>query len=720
MATKAELAAEQAHLDRAHARLEELRAANEAVLAEALRGEAGGTHQARVEREAMVETTLRRLSALTIGPVPLCFGRIDTEDDEAFHIGRLAVADEDQTPLVVDWRAPVAEPFYRATGRHPLGLRRRRHFLIEGRHLEAMEDEHFALAPGDGEDPDALQGPGALLAALDRSRSGQMRDIVATVQREQDEAIRAPLPGMLVVQGGPGTGKTAVALHRAAYLLYTHRFPLERQGLLVVGPNRVFLRYIEQVLPSLGETGAELSTVAGLVGDLEPTPGADGPRTAALKGDVRMAALLRRAVSDRQRALTSELTLLVGRHRLVLPASATVEIVAAARRGGGTHNRRRSLVERLIGQRLLDLLRRRDPDAGHTVSDLVRILRRDPIGRAALERMWPVLSAEELLHDLFGSPALLTLAGRGLLRAGERRLLYRARARSVDHVTWTGPDLALLDEARALLGPPLGRPSRVGRSDADEEGPRTYGHIVVDESQDLSPMELRLVARRSLNGSMTLVGDLAQATGALAPTRWDDVLTHLRTERDVRIVELSVNYRTPSELMAMADRVLAAALPGHRSPRSVRSTGTTPVVRAVRGGESLVDAVARAVSVERAAGPGRSVAVIAAANAVDELAAGLRRAGISFGEAPARGLDQEVTLVPVELAKGLEFDVTVVVEPAELVARSAQGLRALYVALTRATRRLVVIHARALPEPLERAVDELEVERDGELYPLRV
>ncbi|MHB8669009.1 MAG: HelD family protein [Acidimicrobiales bacterium] len=722
MSTRADLEAEQAHLDRAHARLEALRTANEAVLADALRGEAGGTHQARVEREAMVETTLRRLSALAIGPAPLCFGRIDTEDDEAFHIGRLAVADEDQTPLVVDWRAPVAEPFYRATGRHPLGLLRRRHFLIEGRRLEAIEDEHFALGTGDGnpDDAEALQGPGALLAALDRSRSGQMRDIVATVQREQDEVIRAPLPGVLVVQGGPGTGKTAVALHRAAYLLYTHRFPLERQGVLVVGPNRVFLRYIEQVLPSLGETGAELSTLAGLVGDIEPTASApDPPETAALKGDARMAALVRRAVQDRQRALATDLSLVVDRHRLVLPAPATAEIVAAARRSAGTHNRRRSLVERLIGQRLLAILRRRDPEDGRSVPDLVRLLRRDPAGRAALERMWPVLSAEELLHDLFGSPALLALAGRRLLSVEERRLLSRPRAPAVGDVAWTAADLALLDEARVLLGPAPGRPTRVGRADTDEQGPRTYGHVVVDESQDLSPMELRLVGRRSLNGSMTLVGDLAQATGALAPTRWDDVVAHLRTERDVRIVELSVNYRTPAELMAMAEPVLAAALPGHRSPRSVRATGVVPVVRAVAGEEALVDAVARAVMVERDSSPGRSVAVIAAAPATEQMASALRSAGVTFGEAPARGLDQEVTLLPVELAKGLEFDVTVVVEPAELVARSAQGLRALYVALTRSTRRLVVVYARPLPEPLERAVALIDVDHEGDVNALR-
>src|SRR5687767_6600962 len=287
-----ELEAEQAHIDRAYERLEALRATARETLDIVLK-QRGGTFQAVEEREVMVGTMLQRLSQLDIGRESLVFGRIDRDEGEHFHIGRLAVSAEDQEPLVVDWRAPVAEPFYRATGRHPLGLRRRRHFLAEGRRLLAIEDEHFGVEgeePGeDGEEAGlGLVGTGVLLAALERSRTGRMRDIVATVQREQDEIIRAPLPGVLVVQGGPGTGKTAVALHRAAYLLYTHRFPLERQGVLVVGPNPLFLTYISHVLPSLGETGVALTTVEGLRPEVRARR-SEPVAVARVKGDARMA-----------------------------------------------------------------------------------------------------------------------------------------------------------------------------------------------------------------------------------------------------------------------------------------------------------------------------------------------------------------------------------------------------------------------------------------------
>jgi DNA helicase IV len=297
VASHPDLQAEQAYIDTAYDRLEQMRATAQETLAEALK-QRGGTFQAVEEREVIVRTTLQRLEQLDIGRESLIFGRIDQAVGDSFHIGRLAVSSSDQEPLVVDWRAPVAEPFYRATGRHPMGLRRRRHYATTGRRLRGIEDEIFS-AEGDGAsgtDDFELVGTGALLAALERSRSGQMRDIVATVQREQDEIIRADLPGVLVVQGGPGTGKTAVALHRAAYLLYTYRFPLERQGVLVVGPNTVFLRYIGQVLPSLGESGVTLSTVEGLVATAR-VRGVDDRTAARVKGDARMARLLARAVS---------------------------------------------------------------------------------------------------------------------------------------------------------------------------------------------------------------------------------------------------------------------------------------------------------------------------------------------------------------------------------------------------------------------------------------
>ena len=335
MASHPGLQEEQAHIDRAYERVESMRAAALSLLDSILR-QRGGTPQALAERDVMVRTTLHRLEQLETGREALCFGRIDREDGESFHIGRLAVSGEDQEPLVVDWRAPVAEPFYRATGRHPMGLVRRRHFATEGRRVVGIEDEVFGLlgdaagGPDDGASDDghgALLGSGALLAALQRSRSGRMRDIVATVQKEQDEVIRADLPGVLVVQGGPGTGKTAVALHRAAYLLYTHRFPLERQGVLMVGPNPLFLRYIEQVLPSLGESGVALTTVEGLVPHVR-VRGEDTALAARVKADPRMARVVARAVRDRQRPLRQDLEVGFEGFSLRLTAEATVQIRA--------------------------------------------------------------------------------------------------------------------------------------------------------------------------------------------------------------------------------------------------------------------------------------------------------------------------------------------------------------------------------------------------------
>src|SRR3954447_8725569 len=356
MASHPDLEAEQAHIDHAYRRLDAMRATAEAMLRDAF-AQGAGTMQSLTERDVMVRTTLNRLEQLQLGREALIFGRIDraSEDGwpgEAFHIGRLAVSDDDQDPLVVDWRAPVAEPFYRATGRHPMGLTRRRHFITEGRTVAGIEDEIFTADGIIGESSGlGLAGPGALLAALERSRTGHMRDIVATVQREQDEIIRAPLAGVLVVQGGPGTGKTAVALHRAAYLLYTHRFPLERQGVLVVGPHPLFLRYIEHVLPSLGESGADMSTVSGLVLDARVS-GADRPEAARVKGDPRMVQFIRRAVQDRQRPLRYDLTVGFGPHTLRMTAAESADLVASVRRRPGSHNARRRQVEALLFRRL--------------------------------------------------------------------------------------------------------------------------------------------------------------------------------------------------------------------------------------------------------------------------------------------------------------------------------------------------------------------------------
>lgn len=704
MAPHPDLAAEQAFIKEAYARLAEMRAAVAARVEEALANGHGGTPQARTERDVVVRTGLARLEQLDLTGRSLVFGRIDRlapgADDEAvtggggpvetFHIGRLGVLSGSLEPLVVDWRAPIAEPFYRATGRDPMGVVRRRHFATEGEELLGIEDEELSLA---GVDATARDAPsGALLAALARARSGHMRDIVATVQAEQDEVIRAPLPGVLVVQGGPGTGKTAVALHRAAYLLYTYRFPLERQGVLVVGPNQVFLRYINQVLPSLGESGVVLSTVEGLVPGLRPRA-SEPAALSRLKGDARMARLLAKAVRDRQRPLRRALEVGFGAATLRLTPDESARIVQTARRARGAHNARRKVVERLVLAHLAGQVRaERGPASGRPPradGDLQAELRRDAAVVAALDRMWPRLTGEELVHDLFGAAPLLRLAGAGLFSASELVALERPRSGDPDAIPWTAADLALVDEARALLGPL--------RPGTEPEAVRTYGHILVDEVQELTPMELRVLARRSLSGSMTLVGDLAQATGPAAPSSWADLTRHLGVEAPLRLVELGVNYRTPAPLLSLAAAVLEEAAPGLVAPVSLRGDGDVPEVRRVGPAELVAEVTEAATALREELGAGTVGVVCPAA-----LHPGLAEA---LGDAarPDAPLEAPIAVLPIGIVKGLEFDAVVVVEPAELV-EEAEGLRALYVALTRATRSLVVVHAQPLPPALARVV----------------
>ncbi|HVE47140.1 MAG TPA: AAA family ATPase [Acidimicrobiales bacterium] len=720
MSSHPDLPSEQAHIDRAYERVAALRASASDLL-DAIFLQRGGTPQSVAERDVLVRTTLHRLEQLELGSESLCFGRIDRADGEAFHIGRLAVSSEDQEPLVVDWRAPVAEPFYRATGVHPMGLSRRRHFATEGRRLLGIEDEVF----GEGGDELAVAGSGALLSALERSRSGRMRDIVATVQREQDEIIRADLAGVLVVQGGPGTGKTAVALHRAAYLLYTYRFPLERQGVLLIGPNPVFLRYIGQVLPSLGESGVALSTIAGLVPGVRARA-VDTDVAARAKGDARMAKVLARAVKDRQRPLKQSVQVGFEGFSLELGARQSEAIVASARRRPGAHNVRRRHVEALVARHLHEEYQRAserrrrtglwvdqraggnddgpgeddEPTApevaegGLSQAELWWRLRRLPSVTDALDRMWPLLIPEELLHDLYGAKPLLRLAGRGILSDAELAALHRPRSYTLADIPWTAEDLPLLDEARVLLG---ARTRSRARQAAEEI--RSYGHIVVDEAQDLTPMQLRMLGRRSISGSMTVVGDVAQATGARAPSGWDEIVAHLPRRRPGHYTELSVNYRTPAEIMDFAAKVLAVAAPHLKPPRSVRSTGEAPVIVKARSDE-LAERVAALAHDETTEVDGGTVAVVTMPSLLEDLAAALEAKGVPFSRADRQGIEAPVTLIPVSTVKGLEFDSVVVVEPAAIVSGSAQGLRSLYVALTRATRRLTIVHAEPLPEML--------------------
>ncbi len=707
-----DLADEQAYIDNAYECLRvsrehawRMRDLNEADL--------GGTFQARFERNAFDEALLKRLADLELGGSSLVFGRIDRSAEspdavESFHIGRLAVADVEREPVVIDWRAPVAEPFYRATGRNSMGLVRRRHFAVEGQRLLGIEDElfgdgHLGLGHDDGLDsassagPEGLRGYSTLLAALERGRTGTLGDIVATIQGEQDEIIRSPQHGVLVVQGGPGTGKTVVALHRAAYLLYTHRFPLEDQGVLVIGPNRVFLRYIERVLPSLGEAGVEQVVLSDLVPGVQflrpdDRVGADTPTAARLKGDVRMSDVIDQAIGDRERPLRDDLVIPFRTGYVRLRAEESARIVKAARRRFRRHNSGRKFVENELWSALAASFH--DPEIGPlSVKDT---LRGTAEIREALDRMWPLLTPAQLLHDLFGSKALLKLAARGVLDESEALALFRPRADSVDDVRWTPADVALLDDARDVLGPKPGRNGKI--DDADEI--RTYGHIVIDEVQDLTPMQLKMATRRSLNGAMTIVGDLAQATGPLAPTDWDDVLAHLPDRRPSRVIGLSVGYRIPGQIMELANRVMAVATPSLRSPVSVRVGDAQPVIVRADSPAGLGQAVADEVRSLTASIPGGSLGVIAPDSMIDDLSEHLTADGVNHGTATRTGLDEGVTLVPVSVVKGLELDAVVVVEPARIVSDHEHGMRSLYVALTRPTQRLSIVHADELPEPL--------------------
>lgn len=695
-----EVAAEQAHIDRAHQLLDEAR-----ERARKLRGMVevgrGGTTQARYERDVIEGSVQNRLGQLQLGSASLIFGRIDLDSDDRFYIGRLAVSDERQEPVVVDWRAPVAEPFYRATGRDPMGLIRRRHFVSRGRELLDIEDELFDLDQLD----EGFQGHGALLAALDQNRDGQLRDIVATIQGEQDEIIRDPLKGMLIVQGGPGTGKTVVALHRAAYLLYTHRFPLEGQGVLVVGPNRLFLRYIEQVLPSLGEAGVYLTVLADLLKDLFDDVRVtlpDNSSSAAVKGNERMVSVIGRAIKDRERGLRKDLTVGFGLTRLRITVNQSRQIVREARRRYRRHNAARKYVEKEFFAALANS-HNSEPDP----ENVQYRLRRNPRVMEALEWMWPVLTPAQLLRDLYGSEALLASAGRNQLLEQEWMALFRQRGESLAEYRWSDGDVPLLDEAYAGLGPRLDRDRK-----AQDPELRTFGHIVVDETQDHTPMALRMIARRSLNGSMTLVGDIAQATAPGAASNWDQVLTYLPSRtKEPRVRELTLSYRIPAPNLELANKVLALAAPDLASPKAVRSVGTPP--RVIRVEQERIssdyDLVQRAVALveeESNALGGGSVAVIAPLSLIDQIDVALEAKGIDYGRATTASrnvsgpLHPKIALMPVQLVKGLELDGTVVIEPATMLEEEPQGLRALYVALTRSTKRLAIIHERELPAVL--------------------
>ncbi|WP_180937016.1 HelD family protein [Nocardioides ungokensis] len=643
-----------------------------------------------VSREVLESTFALRMKQLADDPtVPLFFGRLD-HDTETFHIGRRHISDPTGEPMVIDWRAPVSLPFYRASRVEPMGVARRRRYGFQHGRLTAFEDEQL-IGGHDSEEHSAI-----LEAEIERPRVGPMRDIVATIQPEQDVIVRSDLSRTVCVQGAPGTGKTAVGLHRAAYLLYAHREQLTRQGVLVVGPNASFLRYIRDVLPALGEIDATQSTIEELVARTlrEQDPrwevrGEDTAAVATLKGDARMAEVLRRALWAHVQAPDEGLVVPRGARRWRVAAYEAEELVASLRQRGVRYGAARAMVPQSLAHRILVKMEL----AGDSPDDRVQnaVARSKPVKDYA-KTLWPAVEPARLVWRLLSDPDFLAAAAEGVLDADEQALLLWSRPpRSPGSTRWSLADAVLVDEAADLV-----------------ERTPSLAHIVADEAQDLSPMMLRALARRSSTGSLTVLGDLAQATTPWATRSWAEALGHLG-KPDAHVEQLTRGFRVPGEVIEYAARLLPHIAPDLEPPTSVRrSRGELAVVPWVAAGDGstreLVDAVRAAVAREG------SVGLIAPDAVLDEVGGALRDAGIGFavlGDEPADAqeteFDAHLDLVPAGLAKGLEFDHVVLLEPAGIVAGEPDrvtGLRRLYVCLTRAVTSLVVLHSEPLPSEL--------------------
>nr|WP_236646765.1 AAA family ATPase [Micromonospora acroterricola] len=589
-------------------------------------------------------------------------------DGRRYHVGRRHVTDEMGEPLVLDWRAPVSRSFYRASARDPQGVAVRRRFGFSNGVLTSFEDERLDR----GEELGTTSR--ILTAEIERPRVGPMRDIVATIQPEQDELVRADLADSICVQGAPGTGKTAVGLHRAAYLLYLHRERLRRAGVLIVGPNRAFLSYIAAVLPALGEVEVEQATVEELISRV-PVRAVEPAAVATLKHDVRMARVLHRAVQAQIGTPTDSITVSDGSFRWRIGLEPLHRIVEETRREGLPYGTGRERVR----ARVVSLLQRQ-AEARRAESPSDAWLRR--MGRCRqvadfLDAVWPALTPEGLVYDLLADPARLAAAADGLLTDTEQALLTWAKpARTPKATRWTAADAVLIDEATGLLERPTG-----------------FGHVVVDEAQDLSPMQCRAIARRSEHGSVTLLGDLAQGTAPWAATDWKESLAHLGKPNAV-VVPLTIGFRVPAAVVAFANRLLPALAVDVPPAESLRRDGGLDV-------RTVADLTAATVAEVRAAlAHDGSVGVIAADDAVDGLRAALAAAGVPTASADDVADAERVTVVPATLVKGLEYDHVVVVEPAAIVAAEPRGLHRLYVVLTRAVSRLAVLHREPLPGPL--------------------
>ncbi len=647
-----ELEQEQAYVDHAYACLDKMHATLGRTQ------DAMATEFAALAMETWAKRRARTFQDAERG---LCFGRLTVDGTlRPLYIGRRWVHDDEREPLVVNWQAPAARPFYTATPIDPQRVTQRRRYRTDGRRITDISDESL--------DGTALEGASVsdfLLEELERRREGRMRDIVATIQADQYRLITAEPGGALIVQGGPGTGKTAVGLHRASWLLYTHREQLRR--VLIVGPNPTFMDYVSHVLPALGEEAVEQRAISELLDRAEVTR-EDALEVARLKADTRLGEVVQRAVELAVQPAPEELVLYADGVFVSVKERQVRELLDEALESGlaltQARDRFRMALLRRFYERygeLLGLLALRSFD------DVERALKRNGFLAKFLDRVLGLPRADKLVARLLTSPAALAEAAAGILDPDEQRLLLRDRPRRASELRWSQHDLPLLDVARTLIDGP----------------PRAYGHVIVDEAQDLSPMQLLAVSRRTVDGSLTILGDVAQATGPVVYRRWEELEPFLPDEAEVTIEELRHAYRVPGEIMDFALPLLDLIAPEVERPLAYRQGGEPPKLRPVAEDDLLGTALREAAELDGL------LAVIAPR---------------SLAERPPHGDAFDEISVPVFMpreAKGLEFDHVVVVEPALIVEEGGDsGLRELYVALTRPTKTLTVVHSRPLPEGL--------------------